>query len=328
MSQSFALGRAEVAALYRKPLLELVFEAAIVHRAHHNPAEVQCATLLSIKTGACAEDCKYCSQSARYETGLEREKLLDADSVERAARAAQAAGADRFCMGAAWRGPRDGRDFDSVLEMVRRVKALGLETCATLGMLTPEQARRLAVAGLDYYNHNLDTSPEYYGEIITTRTYQDRLDTLAEVRAAGMKVCCGGILGMGESEEDRVGLLHELARQNPPPESVPINALVPIAGTPLGDSAPLPWDQMLRAVATARVLMPKSYVRLSAGREAMSEELQALCFLAGANSIFLGDRLLTAPNRGRADDAALLAKLGLHGVRAPETATPAMVIEV
>ena len=328
MSQSFALGRAEVAALYRKPLLELVFEAAIVHRAHHNPAEVQCATLLSIKTGACAEDCKYCSQSARYETGLEREKLLDADSVERAARAAQAAGADRFCMGAAWRGPRDGRDFDSVLEMVRRVKALGLETCATLGMLTPEQARRLAVAGLDYYNHTLDTSPEYYGEIITTRTYQDRLDTLAEVRAAGMKVCCGGILGMGESEEDRVGLLHELARQNPPPESVPINALVPIAGTPLGDSAPLPWDQMLRAVATARVLMPKSYVRLSAGREAMSEELQALCFLAGANSIFLGDRLLTAPNRGRADDAALLAKLGLHGVRAPETATPAMVIEV
>ena len=327
MSQSFALGRAEVAALYRKPLLELVFEAAIVHRAHHNPAEVQCATLLSIKTGACAEDCKYCSQSARYETGLEREKLLDADSVERAARAAQAAGADRFCMGAAWREPKD-RDMDKIEEMVSKVKALGLETCATLGMLTPEQARRLAVAGLDYYNHNLDTSPEYYGEIITTRTYQDRLDTLAEVRAAGMKVCSGGILGMGESEEDRVGLLHELARQNPPPESVPINALVPIAGTPLGDSAPLPWDQMLRAVATARVLMPKSYVRLSAGREAMSEELQALCFLAGANSIFLGDRLLTAPNRGRADDAALLAKLGLHGVRAPETATPAMVIEV
>jgi len=319
--------RAAVAELYRRPLLELVFEAARTHRAHHDPAEVQCATLLSIKTGACAEDCKYCSQSARYETGLEREKLMDVESVERAARAAQASGADRFCMGAAWRGPRDGREFDSVLEMVRRVKALGLETCATLGMLTPEQARRLAAAGLDFYNHNLDTSPEYYGEIITTRTYQDRLDTLAEVRAAGMKVCCGGILGMGESEEDRIGLLHELARQDPPPESVPINALVPIAGTPLGDSPPLPWEQMLRTVAAARLLMPESYVRLSAGRETMSEELQALCFLAGANSIFLGDRLLTAPNRGRADDAALLAKLGLRGVRAPAPAA-AGAIEV
>ncbi len=315
-----ALSRADVAALYRKPLLELVFEAATVHRAHHDPAEVQCATLLSIKTGACPEDCKYCAQSAHYETGLERERLMEPDEVVIAAERARAGGADRFCMGAAWRGPRDGRDFDSVLEMVARVKALGLETCATLGMLTRDQARRLAAAGLDYYNHNLDTSPEFYGEIITTRTYRDRLDTLAEVRAAGMKVCCGGILGMGESEADRIGLLHQLAKQDPPPESVPINALVPVAGTPLGDVAPLPWEQMLRAVATARVLMPWSYVRLSAGRESMSEELQALCFLAGANSIFLGDRLLTAPNRGRDADAALLAKLGLRGVRAPEPA--------
>lgn len=322
-----ALSRADVAALYHKPLLELVFEAALVHRSHHDPAAVQCATLLSIKTGACPEDCKYCAQSGHYDTGLERETLLAPAEVVAAAARARAAGADRFCMGAAWRGPRDGRDFDSVLEMVRSVKALGLETCATLGMLTPEQARRLADAGLDYYNHNLDTSPEYYGEIITTRTYQDRLDTLAEVRAAGMKVCCGGILGMGESEADRVGLLHELARQEPPPESVPINALVPIAGTPLGEVTPLPWDQLLRTVAAARILMPRAFVRLSAGRESMSEELQALCFLAGANSIFLGERLLTAPNRGRADDAALLAKLGLRGLRAPE-AMAAGAIEV
>jgi biotin synthase len=314
------LSRADVAVQYRKPLLELVFTAATVHRAHHDPAEVQCATLLSIKTGACSEDCKYCAQSAHYETGLERERLMEPDEVVTAAERARAGGADRFCMGAAWRGPRDGRDFDSVLEMVARVKALGLETCATLGMLTREEARRLAAAGLDYYNHNLDTSPEFYGEIITTRTYRDRLDTLEEVRGAGMKVCCGGILGMGESEEDRIGLLHELAKQDPKPESVPINALVPVAGTPLGNVAPLPWDQLLRAVATARILMPRSYVRLSAGRESISEELQALCFLAGANSIFLGDRLLTAPNRGRDADAALLAKLGLHGVRAPEPA--------
>ncbi|MDA1260357.1 MAG: biotin synthase BioB [Planctomycetota bacterium] len=310
--------RDRVGVIYRRPLLELVFEAASVHRAHHDPAEVQCATLLSIKTGACPEDCKYCSQSAHYDTGLERETLMEPNEVVAAAERARAAGADRFCMGAAWRGPRDGRDFDSVLDMVQRVKALGLETCATLGMLTAEQATRLAAAGLDYYNHNLDTSPEYYGEVISTRTWQDRLDTLAEVRASGMKVCCGGILGMGESEEDRIGLLHALAEQDPPPESVPINALVPMAGTPLGDVAPLPWDQLLRAVATARILMPRAWVRLSAGRESMSEEQQALCFLAGANSIFLGERLLTAPNRGRADDAALLAKLGLRSVRAPE----------
>ncbi len=310
--------REEVAELYRQPLLDLVFQAAQVHRAHHDPAEVQCSALLSIKTGACSEDCHYCAQSAHYDTGLERERLLTPEEVEAEAKRARAAGADRFCMGAAWRGPRDGRDFESVLEMVRRVKALGLETCATLGMLTEEQAARLAEAGLDYYNHNLDTSPEYYPEIITTRTYADRLATLARARAHGMKLCCGGILGMGESEEDRIGLLHQLALQDPPPESVPINGLVPIPGTPLADAEPLGWETWVRAVATARILMPESIVRLSAGRESLSEEAQALCFLAGANSIFIGDRLLTTANRDRGSDAGLLARLGLRAVRTAE----------
>jgi len=319
------LARTEVAELYRRPLLDLVFEAARMHRAHHDARRVQCSTLLSIKTGACQEDCKYCSQSAHNSSDLEREKLLQTDQVVQAARRAKAGGADRFCMGAAWRAIKDNADFDRVLEMVREVKSLDLETCGTFGMLTPAQARRLKEAGLDYYNHNLDTSPEYYAEVITTRTYEDRLTTLAAVREAGMKVCCGGILGMGESEEDRIGLLHQLAIQSPPPESVPINALVPIEGTPLADVPPLAWDQMVRAVAVARILMPDSMVRLAAGRHAMSEEAQAMCFLAGANSIFLGDQLLTTPNRSKDRDQELFDRLGLEGIHESEAA---VVVEV
>ena len=313
-----ALAREEVAELYHRPLLDLVFEAARIHRAHHEPHRIQCSTLISIKTGACQEDCHYCSQSAHNDAEVEREKLLRTDQVVEAARNAKAGGSDRFCMGAAWRAIRSEEDFERVLEMIREVKDLDLETCGTLGMLTPDQARRLKEAGLDYYNHNLDTSPEYYGEVITTRTFEDRLQTLAVVREAGMKVCSGGILGMGESEEDRIGLLHQLAIQEPPPESVPINALVPVAGTPLEDTPPLPWDAMVRAVAVARILMPHSMVRLSAGRHAMSEEGQAMCFLAGANSIFLGDRLLTTPNRGKDSDRELFDKLGLVGFQEVE----------
>lgn len=309
------LQREEVAELYRRPLLDLVFEAARMHRAHHDPQEVQCSTLLSIKTGACPEDCSYCSQSAHNDSDLEREPLLDTVQVVAAARNAKAGGADRFCMGAAWRGVKDNADFERVLEMVGSVKDLGLETCGTFGMLDVEQAKRLKAAGLDYYNHNLDTSREYYSEVITTRTYDDRLETLAAVREAGMKVCCGGILGMGESEEDRIGLLHQLAVQDPPPESVPINTLVPIEGTPLAEVPMLAWDQIVRAVAVARILMPLSMVRLSAGRSAMTEEAQAMCFLAGANSIFLGDQLLTTPNRGKDADVALFERLDLHGIR-------------
>ncbi len=319
------LDREEVAELYRRPLLDLVFEAARIHRAHHDPRVVQCSTLLSIKTGACQEDCSYCSQSAHNDAEVEREKLLRTNQVVEAAKNAKAGGADRFCMGAAWRAIRDNADFERVLEMIREVKELDLETCGTFGMLTPEQAQRLKQAGLDYYNHNLDTSPEYYEEVITTRTYEDRLTTLAAVREAGMKVCCGGILGMGESEDDRIGLLHQLAIQDPPPESVPINALVPVEGTPLADVPPLAWDQMVRAVAVARILMPLSMVRLSAGRHAMSEESQALCFLAGANSIFLGDQLLTTPNRGVDRDQELFERLGLEGINACD---PAVVVEV
>jgi len=311
------LGRDQVAAIYRQPLLDLVFQAAKVHRAHFDPAEVQCSSLLSVKTGACPEDCGYCSQSAHHESELEQEKLLDVAQVMANARAAKAAGADRFCMGAAWREIRDNADFERVLEMVRGVKELELETCVTLGMVQPHQAERLKQAGLDYYNHNLDTSREYYDEVVSTRSYEDRLDTLAAVRVAGIKVCCGGILGMGESEDDRVSLIHELAAQEPPPESVPINALVPVPGTPLAEAAPLPWEQMVRAVATARILMPRSCVRLSAGRAEMSEEAQAMCFLAGANSIFLGDTLLTTPNPAEDRDRALFAKLGLRAVGAP-----------
>ena len=307
-----------VAAIYRRPLLDLVLDAAQVHRSNHPPGKMQCSSLLSIKTGACPEDCGYCSQSAHHNSDLEVEPLLDVAQVVAAAEAARDSGADRFCMGAAWRDIPDGEDFQRVEEMVRRVKALGLETCATLGMLRTDQARRLAAAGLDYYNHNLDTSPEFYDSIITTRSYQDRLDTLVAVRESGMKVCCGGILGMGESEDDRIGLLYQLASQTPPPESVPINALVPVPGTPLESAPALPWDQLVRAVACARLLMPGSWVRLSAGRRSLTEEAQALCFLAGANSIFLGDVLLTTPNRDRDEDHELLAKLGLQTLTTPQ----------
>lgn len=306
------LSRERVAALYAEPLLDLVHRAAAVHRSHHDARRVQCSSLLSIKTGACPEDCAYCPQSAHHGTNLERESLLSTDQVLARARDAQAAGATRFCMGAAWRSVKEGPDFDRVVDMVTQVKALGLETCVTLGMLDAKQAKRLEQAGLDYYNHNLDTSPEYYDKIIGTRTFQDRLDTLAAVRSTSVNVCCGGILGMGESREDRIGLLHALASQDPQPESVPINALVPVGGTPLEDAEPLAWDELVRAVATARILMPKSVVRLSAGREGLHEAAQAMCFMAGANSIFLGDRLLTTPNPGPDSDHALLARLGLN----------------
>jgi len=278
---------------------------------HFNPAEVQISTLLSIKTGGCPEDCGYCPQSAKYDTGVKAEKLMELDAVRAEARAAKAAGASRFCMGAAWREPKD-RDLDRVCDMVEAVKALGLETCATLGMLTPAQARRLKNSGLDYYNHNLDTSPEYYGTIITTRTYRDRLDTLEAVRAAGIHVCCGGIVGMGEGAEDRAGLIAALAGLPVHPESVPINMLVRVEGTPLANGVKLDPLEFVRTIAVARICMPKSVVRLSAGREDMSEETQALCFLAGANSIFYGPKLLTTKNPERDRDRALLAKLGLR----------------
>ena len=313
--------REEVATLFDLPFTELVFQAAEIHRAHHAAGEVQLCTLLSIKTGGCPEDCGYCSQSAHAKTGLQAEKLMDADAVLEAAREAKAAGAQRFCMGAAWREPKD-RDLPALCEMVREVKALGLETCMTLGMLTSEQARALNDAGLDYYNHNIDTSPEHYGEVITTRTFQERLDTLEEVREAGISVCCGGIVGMGETRADRVGFIHALATLPRHPESVPVNALVPVKGTVLGDM----WGEdkaiddieFVRTVAVARITMPRSMVRLSAGRESMSESTQALCFLAGANSIFTGDRLLTTPNAGDDADAKLFAKLGLKPMQAEE----------
>ena len=317
-TEEFAtLSRPSVADVERqldRPLLELVFAAAEIHRRHHDPGEIQCSQLLSIKTGGCPEDCGYCSQSARYDTPAERQPLLELDQVVASARQAKESGADRFCMGAAWREARDGEEFDRVLGMVREVKALGLETCATLGMLNRDQAQRLAAAGLDYYNHNLDTGAGFYGEIISTRSYEDRLSTLATVREAGMSVCCGGILGMGESREHRAELLHTLASLDPPPESVPINALVPIPGTPLGDREPLDWTELVRMVAAARILMPRSTVRLSAGRTEMHEAAQAMCLLAGANSIFVGDELLTTPNPERESDAALLRKLGLRAV--------------
>jgi biotin synthase len=303
--------RAEVRALFALGFSELVFEAARIHRMHFDPAEVQISTLLSIKTGGCPEDCAYCPQAARYDTGVKADKLMRLDAVMAEARAAKASGASRFCMGAAWRAPKD-RDVDRVCAMVEGVKALGLETCATLGMLTPAQAARLKLSGLDYYNHNLDTSPEYYGAIVTTRTYQDRLDTLAAVRAAGINLCCGGIVGMGEGAEDRAGLIVALASLPRHPESVPINMLVQVEGTPLATGRKLDALEFVRTIAVARITMPKSVVRLSAGREDMSEETQALCFLAGANSIFYGPKLLTTPNPGRDRDMALLAKLGLR----------------
>ena len=309
--------RDEVAALFDLPLNDLLFAAQQAHRAHHDPAEVQVSALLSIKTGACPEDCGYCPQSAHHDTGLEKERLLAVDEVLDAARRARAAGATRFCMGAAWRSPRD-RDIALVADMVREVKELGLETCLTLGMLTGAQATALRDAGLDYYNHNLDTSPEYYPEVISTRTYADRLQTLDAVRAAGLAVCCGGIVGMGEARADRVGLLLELANLPRHPESVPINHLVRVPGTPLAAVEALDPFELVRTVAVARLLMPASVVRLSAGREQMSDELQALCFLAGANSVFHGERLLTAPNAAPDRDAALFARLGLRASAHPE----------
>jgi biotin synthase len=300
----------EARELFALPFNDLVFHAQRVHRLSFDPNRVQVSTLLSIKTGACPEDCAYCPQSVRYETGVGREELLDLGQVLEAARAAKGNGATRFCMGAAWRNPKP-RQLEQVKAMVREVSALGLETCATLGMLTPDQARELKDAGLDYYNHNLDTSEAFYGEIITTRTYQDRLDTLQAVREAGLAVCCGGILGMGESELDRVQLLHTLATLPQHPESVPINQLVQVEGTPLHGLPPLDPLELVRTLATARLLMPKSYLRLSAGRTDMSDAVQALCFLAGANSIFYGEKLLTTPNPGRSRDEELFARLGL-----------------
>lgn len=300
----------EVAALFDLPFNDLLFQAQAVHRAHFPANEVQVSTLCSIKTGGCAEDCGYCSQSAKFDTGVKATKLMEVEAVRQAAQAAKEAGATRFCMGAAWRSPKE-RDMEKLTDMIREVKALGLESCATLGMLTSEQAGALKEAGLDYYNHNLDTSPEYYNEIITTRTYQDRLDTLAHVREAGMKTCCGGIVGMGESRADRVSLLATLANLPEHPESVPVNMLMAIDGTPLQHSKTLEPLEFVRTIAVARIVMPQSYVRLSAGREAMSDEQQALCFLAGANSIFYGEMLLTAGNPETDKDKALFAKLGL-----------------
>jgi len=304
----------EARALFALPFNDLLFQAQRIHRRNFDPNRVQVSTLLSIKTGACPEDCAYCPQSVRYETGVGREELLDLGEVIEAARAAKGNGATRFCMGAAYRNPKP-KQLEQIKAMVREVHALGLETCATLGMLTPEQARELKDAGLDYYNHNLDTSEAYYGEIITTRTYQDRLDTLQAVRDAGLAVCCGGILGMGETDLDRVQLLHTLATLPQHPESVPINQLVQVEGTPLHGLPPLDPLDLVRTIATARLLMPKSYLRLSAGRNDMSDAVQALCFLAGANSIFYGERLLTTPNPGRSRDEELFARLGLSAER-------------
>jgi biotin synthase len=300
----------EARAIYTAPFSDLLFHAQRVHRAHFVPNQVQVSTLLSVKTGACPEDCKYCPQSVRYDTGLDREQLLDVSAVVAAAQTAKDSGATRFCMGAAYRSPKP-KQLEQIKRMVQEVRALGLETCATAGMLTPGQARELKDAGLDYYNHNLDTSPEFYGEVITTRTYQDRLDTLQAVRDAGISVCCGGILGMGESETDRVALLYTLATLPQHPESVPINQLVQVPGTPLHGLPELDPLDLVRAIATARLLMPKSYVRLSAGRTDMSDAVQALCFLAGANSIFYGERLLTTPNPGRSHDEQLFERLGI-----------------
>jgi biotin synthase len=303
--------REELRALFALPFPELLFRAQSVHRMHFDPREVQISTLLSIKTGGCPEDCAYCPQSASYETGVKANKLMDVDAVLADAKAARDAGATRFCMGAAWRSPKD-KDLDTVCEMIEGVKALGMESCVTLGMLTGEQAVRLKDAGLDYYNHNIDTSPEYYSEIITTRTYEDRLNTLANVRDAGINVCCGGIIGMGEELEDRVGMLHTLATMPVHPESVPINMLMQVEGTPVSKGQSLDPLDFVRTIAVARIAMPKSMVRLSAGRENMSEEAQALCFLAGANSIFYGPKLLTTANPKQDQDRLLLAKLGMN----------------
>ncbi|HWF43314.1 MAG TPA: biotin synthase BioB [Candidatus Kapabacteria bacterium] len=306
--------------LYRSPFLELAAQASAVHRAHHGYADVQLCTLLSIKTGGCPEDCAYCPQAARYHTDVEVQKLLDVDTVLGAAREARDAGSTRFCMGAAWREVRDNSDFDRVLDMVRGVSALGMEVCTTLGMITPSQAERLKAAGLTAYNHNLDTSESFYGEIIHTRQFQDRLDTVKNVQQAGISVCCGGIIGMGESDEDRIHFLHTLANLDPQPESVPINALVPVEGTPLAEQPPVDPLEFVRMIACARILMPKARVRLSAGRLSLSQEAQTLAFLAGANSIFTGDKLLTTGNPGFDRDHELLDKLGIatHQPRSTE----------
>ena len=303
--------RAEALALFALPFNDLLYQAQTVHRQFFDANEIQLSTLLSIKTGACPEDCKYCPQSGHYDTGLEKEKLLDIEDVLKEARAARDSGASRFCMGAAWRSPTK-KDMPAVLQMVREVKALGLETCMTLGMLNEEQSHQLAEAGLDYYNHNLDTSPEFYGEIITTRTYQDRLETLSHVRSAGMKVCAGGIVGMGEKDSDRAGLLVQLANLPQHPESVPINMLVKVVGTPLENQADLDHFDFIRTIAVARILMPASHVRLSAGREEMNDQMQALAFMAGANSIFYCEKLLTTPNPKADSDMTLLKRLGIR----------------
>ena len=315
--------REEIAALFDLPFTELVFRAAEVHRRHHRPDEVQLCTLLSIKTGGCPEDCGYCAQSVKADSGVEATKLMDVQAVLQSAAQARDAGSKRFCMGAAWRNPKD-RDMPAIIAMVKGVRAMGMETCMTLGMLSESQAAQLAEAGLDYYNHNIDTSPERYGEIITTRSFEERIDTLAQVRKAGINVCSGGIVGMGETRGDRVGFIHALATLERHPESVPVNALVPIKGTVLGDMladtplAKIDDIEFVRTVAVARITMPRSMVRLSAGRESMSEATQALCFMAGANSIFTGDRLLTAANAGDDADAALFARLGLKPMEAEE----------
>jgi len=307
-------------AVYEQPFNDLLFQAQTIHRRHFDPNRVQKSTLANIKTGGCAEDCAYCSQSSRYDTGLTASKLMAVQGVIAQAEAARDAGATRYCMGAAWRSPK-GRDMDALCAMVSGVKALGLETCMTLGMLDDEQVVQLRDAGLDYYNHNIDTSERYYDSVITTRTFQDRLDTLARVRDAGMKVCCGGIVGMGEADGDRVDMLVTLATLPRHPESVPVNMLVPIPGTPMGDLPPLDPIEFVRTIATARIMMPRSYVRLSAGRKEMSDELQALCFFAGANSIFAGDKLLTTGNNELDRDEALFAKLGLGGLTPPACVT-------
>jgi biotin synthase len=304
---------------YHLPLPELILRAATVHRAHHDLGDIQRCALLSIKTGGCPEDCGYCAQSARFRTGVPAMPLLDVDEVKDRAGRAKELGATRFCMGAAWRGVKDGPAFDKVLEMVRAVRELGMEACVTLGMLNDEQARRLCDAGLTAYNHNLDTSRRHYGNIVTTRSYDDRLETLRAVQRAGIAVCCGGILGMGETEEDRLSLLAELAALEPPPESIPINTLVPIAGTPLENAAPVDSIQLVRLIATTRIAFPRARVRLSAGRDKMSRELQILCFLAGANSIFFGEKLLTAPNAAAEEDAALFRAMGLPLLAADPT---------
>ncbi|MGA8011242.1 MAG: biotin synthase BioB [Candidatus Acidiferrales bacterium] len=307
--------RDEIRQIYRLPFPELIFQAQVAHREFHHPEEVQLCSLLSIKTGGCPEDCAYCSQSAHYKAGVARQELMSPADVLHAARRAKAEGSTRFCMGAAWRQVSDGKEFDRVLEMVRGVAALNMEVCCTLGMLTESQAHRLKEAGLSAYNHNLDTSPEFYGEIITTRVYEDRLQTIAHVRKAGITVCCGGILGMGETDEDRVSLLEQLSHLDPHPESVPINMLVPNEGTPLGGAEELDPLVMVRMIATARILMPASRVRLAAGRRGLSQESVTLCFLAGANSIFTGEKLLTTPNPGADADHRLLETLGMRAMQ-------------